>query len=175
MQDEWKAIPGYNGKYEINTAAEIRSHYRDGRTRRMKHSLDRTNRGTVRVVDLIAPNGRRKRWSVMMLMLMANGISVPPGMYPYHKNGLQDNNQLENIGLGTLSELGRRAGKCRRPVAKIGPDGAVLTMYGSVAEAGRKNGYSPTTIGAYYQGRIQPAPGGCTFRYCDEIDKEETT
>lgn len=173
MPNDWKPIPGYDGRYEINDAAEIRSHFRDGRVRRMKHSFDRTNRGTVHVVDLIAPDGRRKRWSVMMLMLMANGITVPPGYYPYHKNGLQDDNQLENIGIGTLSELGRRAGKCRKPVAKVNAGGGVLELYGSVAEAGRKNGYSAVTIGAYCNGRIQPVPGGCTFKFCEQMDKEE--
>lgn len=168
----WKPIPGYEGHYEMNDDAEIRTHYRDGRVRRMKHSFDRTNRGAVRVVDLIDANGKTKRWSVMALVLLVNGVSIPPGMLPYHINGLQDDNRLENIGFGTPSQLGKIAPKCRKPVALLSASGEVIRIYPSVAEAARKNGYNPVTVGAYCAGRIKPPAGGMQFRFCADLKGE---
>ena len=168
----WKPIPGYEGHYEMNDDAEIRTHYRDGRTRRMKHSFDRTNRGNVRVVDLIDSQGRSKRWSVMALVLLVNGVQIPPGMLPYHINGVQDDNRLENIGFGTPSQLGKIAPKCRKPVALLSAAGEVVRIYPSVAEAARKNGYNPTTVGAYCAGRIKPPAGGMHFRFCADLKGE---
>lgn len=168
----WKPIPGYDGRYEMNENAEIRTHYRDGRVRRMKHSFDRTNRGNVRVVDLMDSRGKYKRWSVMALVLLVNGVTIPPGMLPYHINGLQDDNRLENIGFGTPSQLGKMASKCRKPVALLSAAGEIVQIYPSVAEAARKNGYNPATVGAYCAGRIKPPAGGAGFRFCSELSDE---
>lgn len=155
----------------MNENAEIRTHYRDGRVRRMKHSFDRTNRGGVHVVDLMDSRGKYKRWSVMALVLLVNGVTVPPGMYPYHINGLQDDNRLENIGLGTLSQIGRLGEKGRKPVALLNAAGEIVELYPSVTVAAQRNGYHPSTIGAYCAGRIKPPAGGMLFRFCADLEE----
>lgn len=96
---------------------------------------------------------------------------VPPGCVPYHINGCQEDNYVNNIGYITRRELGKRTGakSRRKPVAKIGKDGEVVEVYPSARAAARENFMSYQTVTDRCNGKRKSAfaPDGYAYAWED--------
>lgn len=156
----WYDIPGYSGKYQINYYGNVRRVLKCGY--KELHPFTKSSNGR-RVVKL-----NSKEQVVMKLMQIAFLGELPPGTVAYHKNGIITDDTLNNIGITTRRELGKRTGKsngCETPVVKIDSDGQVVDFYRSVREAGRKNYMSYQTILDRINGKVKSlyAPDGYVY------------
>ena len=73
---------------------------------------------------------------------------VPEGCVPYHKNGCQSDNYINNIAYISKIELGKKTGanSRKKSVVKIDCTGEIVDVYSSAREAARKNFMSYQTV-----------------------------
>ena len=108
MSEIWKAVPGYEGAYEVSDSGRVRSLDRvvtSGHTRRgkiLKGSINR-NRGGYRLITLSWASTTRT-FGVHQLVLWAFIGPTPPGLQVRHVDGDVTNNTLRNLEYGTVSE-----------------------------------------------------------------------
>jgi hypothetical protein len=102
------------------------------------------------------PDGTIKRVQVAKLVVDAFMDGTPPGMVRFHKNGLKQDNAVENIIFMTRSKAAKmqRPGNSR-PVLKLDREGNVVDMYPSISEAARKNHISHAAIGKRCLGLVE--------------------
>lgn len=109
--EKWKAVPKYEGFYEVSDQGRVRSLDRivsDGR--RMKGKLlspNRLLRGHLHVG--LWKNGKVENILVHRLVLLAFVGPCPAGMEACHWNDISDDNRLENLRWDTLSANSRDA------------------------------------------------------------------
>ena len=110
MVETWKDIPGYGGKYQIDKEGNVQRVYASGRTRRLTPYKKRRSGGRQReriMVKLTRDGeGRGKDWELMQLVAMAFLGPPPNGCIPYHRNGFQSDNYLNNIAYIDKRKLG---------------------------------------------------------------------
>lgn len=116
--ERWRAIPGYEGYYEVSDLGRVRSvdrwiNYADGRRRLYPGqilSLQPHPRGGHLVVRLYAgPSAQTLK--VHALVLLAFAGPRPEGMEVCHNNGVGDDNRLSNLRYGSHGENMRDAVK----------------------------------------------------------------
>ena len=170
MIETWKDIPGYGGKYQIDQEANVRRVYASGRTRAMT-PYHRKMSGSQRLVVKLTSNGKSKEEVLMRLVALAFLGPPPRGCVPYHKNGCQSDNYLNNIAYISSRELGLLTGakSRRRPVAKIDRDGYLVEVYPSAREAARRNYMSYQTVMDRCNGKAKGAfaPDGYAYAWDD--------
>ena len=121
--EEWRDIPGYEGRYQVSNHGQVRScdrlvphkdgteTFRKGRTLR-----PHKNRGGYLMVSL----GSRNNQSVHRLVAQTFIGPIPEGMLVCHWNDVPDDNRVENLRIGNYVDNGLdsiRTGKhqsCRR-------------------------------------------------------------
>lgn len=103
--ETWKAIPGYEGFYEVSDQGRVRSLDRtvsDGRRVKGQFlSPDRGRYGHLRVT--LQKNGKIERILVHRLVLQAFVGPCPPEMQACHWNDIPYDNRLENLRWDTPS------------------------------------------------------------------------
>ncbi len=170
MKGSWKDIPGYGGKYQADREGHIRRVYPGGKTRAMT-PYHRKMSGSQRMVVSLTKNGRKKEEILSQLMARTFLGPCPAGCVPYHKNGCQNENSINNIAYISRQELGRLTGEKarRKPVAKIDKSGETVEVYSSAREAGRRNYMSYQTIIDRCNGRCRSAfaPDGYAYAWDD--------
>ena len=105
MPEKWKAIPGYEGWYEVSDRGRVRALERTTRhgRKRKRHVLKAVPQGGSYLrVDLSRDNRQRTRL-VHQLVLEAF-VGPANGMQVRHLNGKRQDNRLENLCWGTISE-----------------------------------------------------------------------
>lgn len=171
MIETWRNIPGYNGKYQVDMEANVRRVYPSGKTRVMTPYHKKTSRSQHLIVKLTDDKGKSKE--VILLQIMAKTFlgPAPDGCVPYHKNGCQSDNYIQNIAYISREELGKKTGsKSRRQsVVKIDLLGEIVDIYSSAREAGRKNYMSYQTIIDRCNGKCKStfAPDGYAYAWED--------
>ena len=112
--EEWKDIPGYEGKYQASTLGRIRSLDRtvNSRNHYTKRLFMRRIRGVVlrpgrycksgHVSVMLGRNTAGK--PVHQLVMRTFAGETPKGMEIRHKNGNPQDNRLENLHFGTRTE-----------------------------------------------------------------------
>lgn len=147
MIETWRNIPGYNGKYQADMEANIRRAYPSGKTREMTPYRKKMN-GSQRLVVKLTDNGKSKEVTLLQIMAKTFLGPAPEGCVPYHKNGCQSDNYIQNIAYISRKELGKKTGaKSRRQsVVKIDLLGEIVDVYSSAREAARENYMSYQTI-----------------------------
>ena len=115
MSEEWRAIPGYEGLYEVSSEGRVRSldrvisctrsdsagpFGRDLQGRELKQSTDRTGRLSVN----LSRNGRARKRRVHTLVAEAFVGPRPEGLEVCHGDGDPSNNRVSNLRYGTASE-----------------------------------------------------------------------
>lgn len=99
-----KAIPGYEGIYEINEIGEVFSMPRGGRgrvcERRLKGVVDRQGY----ILATLCRAGKSRLRRVHHLVLETFGGPRPPGLQTRHLDGNPANNSLSNLKWGTYQE-----------------------------------------------------------------------
>lgn len=169
MEEIWKDIPGYEGKYQASNMGRIRS-------------LDRMVRGVCRYTgkeffrkvrgQLLRPGqfckcghvsvvlGRGATGNPVHQLVMKTFVGEPPeGMEVLHKNGDPTDNRLENLRYGTRTENildVYRQGKAWR---KLSVDDVQAIRFGfycgiSGAELSRMFGVSQSVICSIRKGRL---------------------
>ena len=95
-----------------------------------------------------------------------------PGHVPYHKNGCQEDNYIQNIAYISRRDLGNLTGRNakRQPVAKIDASGEIVEVYSSARECARKNYMSYQTIIDRCNGKCKSAyaPDGYAYAWDDK-------
>lgn len=170
MVETWKDIPGYGGKYQIDREANVRRVYISGKTRAMT-PYHRKMSGSQRLVVKLTKDGKSKEEVLMQLVALTFLGPPPKGHVPYHKNGCQSDNYLNNIAYISKRELGRMTGakSRRRPVAKVDRDGYLVEVYPSAREAARRNYMSYQTVMDRCNGKVKSAfaPDGYAYVWDD--------
>lgn len=162
---DWRAIPGYDGMYEINAQGEVRTWRWRKEQRAQKPRLltaymrHRGNgpEGRKRYVKLTDAKGNTSEPTVLSLMVEVWCGGKRPGMVSYHKNGDLNDNAAHNIGFTTPKKLGKMTGaqSRRKPVVKIDRSGEVVAIYSSARAAGRANHMSYQTVLDRCNGKIK--------------------
>ena len=172
MIEVWKDIPGYGGKYQASREGQIRRVYSSGKIRLLSPHQKKNMQGSKRViVHLTDDNGKSKE--VMVLGVIANLFlgACPEGCVPYHINGSQYDNNVNNIAYISRKELGRMTGgrAGRKSVFKINANGEVVDVYSSAREAARQNYMSYQTVMDRCNGKMKSAfaPDGYAYAWED--------
>lgn len=170
MKQTWKNIPGYSGKYQVNTEGEVRRMYQSGKTRLMTPYRKKMS-GSQRLVVKLTKDEKSKEVILMQIVASTFLGQCPKGYVPYHKNGMQSENHIQNIGYISRRELGRLTGaqSKRKGVAKINSNGEIVEFYSSAREAGRKNFISRQTVTDRCNGKCKSAfaPDGYAYAWED--------
>ena len=128
--------------------------------------------GSQRLVVKLTRDGKAKEEIVISVMARTFLGPRPEGHVPYHKNGIQSDNYINNIAYISKKDLGKLTGKNsrRKPVAKINKNGEIIEFYSSAREAARKNYMSYQTVIDRCNGKCKSAfaPDGYAYAWEDE-------
>lgn len=106
----WKAIPGYEGFYEVSSCGDVRSlgrivlRKKVGPYKVNSRVLRAKRKGASYLGVTLCKNGSRKDFYVHRLVAMSFIGEIPRGMFVCHKDGNGENNRLENLKIGTPKE-----------------------------------------------------------------------
>ncbi|MBQ9766988.1 MAG: hypothetical protein IJW37_02665 [Lachnospiraceae bacterium] len=168
MLESWRNIPGYNGKYQADREGNIRRVFPSGHTRAMT-AYHKKMHGSQRLVVKLTLNGKPKEETVLQVVARTFLGPCPEGFVPYHRNGCQRDNYVNNIAYISRVELGRMTGarSRRKPVAKKDGSGEIIEVYSSAREAARKNYMSYQTIMDRCNGKCKSAfaPDGYVYAW----------
>lgn len=160
--DWWRNIPGYGGKYQVSRLGEIRRVFPSGLVRDMTPYRKSGRRGRKvsqnRLFVKLTNGDGGKEVAVLKIMAAAWLGPTPPGMTPYHKNGLVTDNRVGNIGFIDRGSLGRKTGHMagkRKAVFKMGRTGEVVEVYRSAREAARANHMSYQAVLDRCNGKVK--------------------
>lgn len=174
MKETWKDIPGYYGKYQANREGSIRRMFPSGKTREMK-PYHKKMKGSQRMVVKLTKDGKSKE--VILIQIIAKTFlgPIPEGYVPYHKNGCQSDNYIQNIAYISKKELGKKTGSQsrRQSVIKINCCGEIVDVYSSAREAAKKNFMIRQTITDRCNGKCKSAFAPDGYAYAWE-DKEKS-
>lgn len=172
MKESWKDIPGYDGKYQADMEGNIRRIYQSGKTRLMTPYHKKMS-GSQRLVVKMTRDKKAKE-EIMVQIMAKTFLGNPlPGHVPYHKNGCQEDNYIQNIAYISRRDLGKLTGRNakRQPVAKIDASGEIVEVYSSARECARKNYMSYQTIIDRCNGKCKSAYATDGYAYAWD-DKE---
>lgn len=162
----YKNIEGYKYPYRVSDEGDVERQWSNGEWKKLKpHRYRRIWR-----VELKLPEGGQKRVAISKLVVDAFMGGTPPGMIRVHKNGMGQDNAVENIIFLTRTQSAkrRRSGNSI-PVMKIDRRGEVVEVYSSGSEAARKNHISQSAISARCRKLIKDARrlDGYDYRFAD--------
>lgn len=128
--EEWRAIPGYEGLYEVSSLGQVRSMTRTVPARNRFGSMLKRYEGRVKATHLdkdgyvylgLYRGGTGQMHRVSRLVLLAFVGQPEPGMEACHDDHDKTNNALSNLSWGTRLEneqaktaAGRRPANTRR-------------------------------------------------------------
>ena len=147
-KEEWSDIPGYEGFYQVSSLGRIKSMRRQG-WKKLYLEGHKTRLG---YIDVRLSRGGGAGKSYMVHRLVAEAFLPKDNARPEinHKNGLRDDNRLENLERCSRSENMRHSYRVLKRIppmlGKLGahrkPVRCVETgeVYSSTCEAGRKTG-----------------------------------
>lgn len=171
MKESWKDIPGYDGKYQADMEGNIRRVYQSGKTRLMTPYHKKMS-GSKRLVVKMTRDKKAKEEILVQIMAKTFLGNPLPGHVPYHKNGCQEDNYIQNIAYISRRDLGKLTGRTakRQPVAKIDVSGEIVEVYSSARECARKNYMSYKTVIDRCNGKCKSAyaPDGYAYAWDDK-------
>lgn len=89
--EEWIAVPGYEGRYEVSSEGRVRA-----TPNKRLRSLAKKNKGGYREVSLW--NGTKlTTFKLHRLVYISFNGQVPEGLEVFHKDDNKDNNFLDNL------------------------------------------------------------------------------
>ena len=163
MIENWRDVPGFEGRYMVSDQGRVRSLVGGRLTGRvLRQSLDRD--GYLQVT-LTFVSGRQKPFKVHALILAAFVGPRPPGCVTRHRDGVRANNVLGNLCYGTPKENtadrerhGTGQHGAQNPNVKLSwADVQFIRHYparrGAKTELARRFGVSRTQIGYILDGR----------------------
>lgn len=186
MQEIWKDIPGYEGKYQISNFGNVMSlHFRSSNKKKILKPIKKNNYGYLQVN--LSKNGKHK--ITMIHRLVAKAFIPNPENKPVinHLDSNPSNNRADNLEWCTQQEnikygysygnmvpsrpmLGRTGSKSpnSKPVLQIDiSTNNVICEFSSIKEAGEILGIMPENICCCCKNKIKTA-GGYIWKYKDE-------
>jgi len=163
MEEIWKDIPNFIGRYQASTWGRIRSMSweRTGKIRVLKVLLCGDGYQCVHLFK----NGKPKTCLVHRLVWETFNGSIPEGYEVNHINEDKTDNRLENLNLMTPKEnmnygtrTQRVADKLSDPVLQLTLDYELVKEWSSASEAGR-NGFSRVCVSYCCLGKIKTHKG----------------
>lgn len=178
MIETWTNIANYNGKYQVDREGNVRRVYKSGKTRIM-HPYHKKTSSNNRVVVKLTIDGKTKEVTLAQIVAQTFIGPIPKGYVPYHKNGCQSDNYVNNIGYISIKELGKKFGAQanKQSVAKINSDGEIVAFYPSARECARQNFMSYQTVIDRCNGKCKSAfaPDGFAYAWEDsEVSMRNT-
>ena len=168
MIEVWRNIPGYDGRYQVSREGEVRRVLPSGKTRLLKPHIKKNMSGSKRLIVCLTHNGKSREEVVMSVVAKVFLGPCPKGCVPYHKNGCQSDNYVNNIAYIERRKLGQMTGAMsrRKPVAKFDQNGEMIDVYSSAREAARRNYMGYQTILDRCNGvRKNPCPDGYWYKW----------
>lgn len=170
MLETWTDIPGYDGKYQADREGNIQRVFPSGKTRRMT-PYHKKMTGSQRLVVKLTKNGKAKEEFLVGIIARTFLGPAPTGYVPYHKNGCQTENHINNIAYISRKELGKLTGaqSKKQSVMKIDENGQTVEIYSSAREAARCNYMSYQTVIDRCNGMCKSAfaPDGYAYAWED--------
>lgn len=175
MEEVWKEITGYDGRYEISNFGRVRSYAQDSKVGKIKIG-NPTHKG-YRTILLYDGKGGSKWYPVHRLV--ANAFLENPDNLPQvnHKDEDKTNNCVENLewctnkyntNYGTRGDRVSAANLCCETTSikiySVDGSGSV-DYFDSIGEAERQTGCSHSNIVRTLKGRTKSC-GGRQWFYC---------
>ena len=168
MEEEWRDVVGYEGKYQISSLGRVRSldYRRTGRTQVLKP-------GTVRngyLFVVLYNDGKTKNFYIHRLV--AEAFIPNPNGFPEvnHIDEKKANNCVDNLEWCTAKDninygtgIARHAAALSRPVQQFSKDGRLITVWPSTHEAERQTGVNQSIICKCCNGKRHTAGG---YKWC---------
>lgn len=117
--EEWRWVPGYEGRYEVSNCGRVRSWVAKGLPH--PYVLTAWSGQMGRLSTHLSIGGRKRNRLVHQLVMEAFVGPCPPGMLVRHLNGHAYDNRLENLAYGTPLENAadaKRHGTVRSPISE---------------------------------------------------------
>ena len=149
LPEEWKPIPGYEGKYEISNWGRVKSYKLDSNGKILAPARYRNGYYFVS----LSKDGKRKNCTIHRIV--ATAFIPNPDNLPEvnHKDENKRNNYLGNLewcdhsynnSYGTKNQ--RTAEKLGKPVVQLDKQGNFITEHKSIREASRVTSIAPINI-----------------------------
>ena len=108
-REQWRAIPGYEGIYEVSDQGSVRSLDRiTPHGRRLTGKLMKTSIGNHGYpMANLCRRGKYQMFTVHRLVMLVFVGERPNGLAVMHLNGIRTDNRLSNLRYGTYSENNR--------------------------------------------------------------------
>lgn len=99
--EEWRPMPGYDGRYDVSNLGRVRSldrtvTYVDGRVAIMRGHVLKCSADRTGYIHIALPDGKRR----LVHRLIAEAFLGPPDHVRQavnHKNGIKHDNRIENL------------------------------------------------------------------------------
>lgn len=101
MDEEWKWVPGQEGRYAVSSLGNVRTHLGD------EPRLLRPGRSSNGYVSVCFHSPKRKSHLVQHLVAEAFFGPRPEGALVLHNDGCRTNNRVDNLRYGTWEENNR--------------------------------------------------------------------
>lgn len=170
MIEFWKNIPGYDGKYQVNTEGDIRLIFPSGKTRLLKPF--KRNKRDHKYYVILRKDGKKYLKSVLYVVSRTFLGEPPKGYVAYYKNECYREGHLNNIGYIKKVDLGITTGKKRRKtVCKIDKNGDIVDYYGSAKEAAEANYFTQSMMCYICRGNIKSLFSSDGYAYAYDEDE----
>lgn len=181
MNEIWKDIKGFEGKYQVSNLGRVRSHTRISTSRNAsgeyqymtKEKILRTftQRGGYQRISL-GKGKNKKAFMVHRLVGMAFVPGYREGLFINHKDENPHNNHADNLEWVTPAEnnsYGSHLKNCRRyrAVEQLTIEGQFIQCFVGIKEASKSTGCRETSIISCCKGRIKSSLG-YRWRYANE-------
>lgn len=169
MEEVWKDIPGYDGKYKISNLGNISSTKR-GKLKLMKHSI--SNLGYHRIT--LYKDGVNKHYAIHRLV--AQAFIPNEHNYPFinHKDENPGNNSVDNLEWCTPSyninygKRNQKVSEASHPIRQTTEDGFILATYYSANFAAKMLEFDVSILYRCLRGNAKTAYG-YKWEYIDSI------
>ncbi len=187
MQEEWKVVPGYDGRYEVSSLGRIRSYANARWGNRPNAKIMKVKQIPVGYlqVNLCKPKGGGKAVSGLIHRLVAEAFIPNPDNLPVvnHKDGNKTNNRADNLEWVTASENSFHAVRtglkkpsqhqkevaAKRqsvPVVMLSLDGEKISVFESGKQAALAVGADISAVTKCCRGKLKKTKG-YRFQYAD--------
>ena len=168
ISEEWRAVVGYEGLYEVSNLGNVRSIARNTTSGKILKNIPDT-KGYLHVG--LCKEGKKRTYKVHRLV--AEAFIPNPDNLPQvnHKNEDKTDNRVENLeycdskynnNYGTHTE---RVAKARSiPVAQYTKSGILVQTYEGIKEAARRTGSNRGNIIECCKGKLKSC-GGFIWKY----------
>ena len=148
MKEVWKDIDGYNGVYQVSSLGRVRSngyYYNIGNSKRYASPKIISQSYTVEgyLVCSLTKDGKTTQYKVHRLIAMAFIPNPENKPQINHKNGVKDDNRLDDLEWATSKENtihAHKSGLCKKkgrayPVAQLDDFGNFIKVFDSARSA----------------------------------------